>query len=298
MGLSAVIAALGLIADSVAVVIGAMLVAPLLTPIMAFAASLVLGSSRRQLTSALQVAVFSGQAVLVAWAVAAVVPAFRTIVVGQELLVRTQPRLIDLAIALAAGTAGAYVTVHKRIASALPGVAVAVALIPPLAAIGVTLELGRTDLASQATLLFATNLIAIVASATLVFILTGFVGRVGPNGRGMRMGLVTTVVAAMAVAYPLFLQSRAVIVRSDRDQFVSQAVAEWLGDVELQVSAVSIDNQREQTLVALVVEGATPPPSAKQLADLLVDRINRPVVVRVRWTQQRQESAGARPLAD
>ncbi len=137
MALSAVIAALGLIADSSAVVIGAMLVAPLMTPIMAFSASLVMGWPVRQVEAAVLVAAASAEAVGVGWVVSAVVPAFRPVLLSQELLSRTQPGLLDLAIAVAAGAAGGYVAVHRKAAGALPGVAIAVAVVPPLAAAGV-----------------------------------------------------------------------------------------------------------------------------------------------------------------
>ncbi len=131
MGLASMIAALGLIADSAAVVIGAMLVAPLMTPVMASSASLTMGWTGRQLEAGLLVVLASLEAIGVAWAVSAVVPAFRPVFLSHELLSRTEPSLLDLAIAIAAGAAGAYVTVRRKAAGALPGVAIAVALVPP-----------------------------------------------------------------------------------------------------------------------------------------------------------------------
>jgi uncharacterized hydrophobic protein (TIGR00271 family) len=295
MGLSALIAALGLIEDSPAVVIGAMLVAPLMTPLMAFAASLVMGWARRQLIAAVLVAAASAEAVGLAFAVSAVVPAFRPVLVSQELLSRTEPKLLDLGIAIAAGAAGAYVTVHRRAAGALPGVAIAVALVPPLAAVGVLLDLDRVHLAAGAALLYATNLAAIVLAATVVFLATGFVPRALTDRRGRRitLGLLTALLAVAAVAYPLQRESRAVLQKAQDEQTLSQAIVTWLGGEDLQVTDATVDEQAGRLAVTVDVAGAKPPPAAQTLAGLLSGRIHRPVQLAVRWTQQRQELATA-----
>ena len=85
-----------------------------------------------------------------------------------EILSRTEPSLIDLAVAVAAGIAGGYVLTHPRANASLPGVAIAVALVPPLATVGVTWQLGALEEAQGALLLYATNMIAIVLSGNRV----------------------------------------------------------------------------------------------------------------------------------
>jgi uncharacterized hydrophobic protein (TIGR00271 family) len=293
MGLASVIAALGLIADSPAVVIGAMLVAPLMTPLMAFAASLTMGWTGRQLEAGLLVLLASAESVGAAWAVSAVVPAFRPVFLSHELLTRTQPRLLDLAIAIAAGAAGAYVTVRRRAAGALPGVAISVALVPPLAAVGVLLEIGRPHLATGALLLYATNLFAIVLSAAVVFLLTGFVppGLARRHGRRITLGVLTTLVAVGAVAYPLQQESRKVLARARGEDAVGGAVAAWLGTSGLVVSGESVDIQQGRLVATVDVVGPKPPPPAAQLARLVAERSHRRVDLTVRWTEQRQEQA-------
>ena len=172
LGLSVLVAVMGLSADSAAVVIGAMLLAPLMVPVMAIAAAISMALPRHLLRAAAIVAVASLASVLLAFLVAMILPD------GQlpgEVLSRTSPDLRDLLVALAAGAAGAYATVRSDVSSALPGVAVAVALVPPLAAVGLTLEGGRADLAEGAALLYVANLTAIVLVGVLVFLLTGFV---------------------------------------------------------------------------------------------------------------------------
>jgi uncharacterized membrane protein len=90
-----------------------------------------------------------------------------------ELLARTEPSLLDLGIAVAAGTAGAYVLIRREAIGALPGVAIAVALVPPLSAVGMTLELGEPALAREALLPYLTNVAGIVLAGALVLLLVG-----------------------------------------------------------------------------------------------------------------------------
>jgi uncharacterized hydrophobic protein (TIGR00271 family) len=293
MGLASTIAALGLIADSAAVVIGAMLVAPLMTPVMASSASLTMGWTGRQLEAGLLVVLASVEAIAVAWAVSAVVPAFRPVFLSHELLSRTEPSLLDLAIAIAAGAAGAYVTVRRKAAGALPGVAIAVALVPPLAAVGVLLELGRGHLATGALLLYATNLFAIVLSAAVVFLLTGFVpmGLARRRGRRITLGVLTTLLAVGGVAYPLQRESRNVLGKARGEQAVGEAVNEWLDGTSLEVTGEGVDVKHGGLVVTVDVVGAKPPPPAAALAKLVTERDHRHVELTVRWTVRREEQA-------
>jgi uncharacterized hydrophobic protein (TIGR00271 family) len=171
IALSTIIAALGLLLNSPAVIIGAMLVAPLMSAIIGMALgivhgdqSLLLKSARTSLAGVLA-AVLIG--LLIGWLVPNASPT-------SEVMARTQPSLLDLFVALAAGAAGAYALCRKEVAASLAGVAIAVALVPPLATIGITLALQEWRLAAGATLLFATNLVAIAATGAIVFLLLGF----------------------------------------------------------------------------------------------------------------------------
>ncbi len=198
--LSVVVAAVGLLQDSVAVVIGAMMIAPLMAPIMGVAASLVMGWGRRLLTGLTIVTLSVAVAVTIAWGVAQFLPAAGT-GLPTEVLARTSPDVRDLLVALAAGAAGSYATVRRDISGALPGVAVAVALVPPLACVGVLIGRRQPDLAGGAELLFATNLFGIILAAVVVFILTGFVSadRFHTNRRRILATLAVTAVPALAV---------------------------------------------------------------------------------------------------
>jgi len=170
--LSAIIATFGLLANSTAVVIGAMLVAPLMGPIFGIALSLATGD-RRLLKTALFAEIVGvilaiGLPVLIG--LIPLRPDF-----GSEILARTQPTIYDVLIALASGLAGAYALVDEKISPALPGVAIATALVPPLAACGLNIAAGNWAQAWGAFLLFLVNFIAIEFAAASIFMLFGLV---------------------------------------------------------------------------------------------------------------------------
>ena len=175
--LSCSIATLGLITDSPAVIIGAMLVAPLMSPIVGIGLASITGEAR--LAKASVSALFRGAflAVLLA-TIMTFVNRYLPFVVLQELpaevVSRTHPSPIDLVIAMAGGLAAAYAMTRKNLSAALPGVAIATALMPPLCTIGIGIALGRWDVAGGASLLFVTNTITIAFAAALVFFLRGF----------------------------------------------------------------------------------------------------------------------------
>ncbi|MCP4424524.1 MAG: DUF389 domain-containing protein [Chloroflexi bacterium] len=194
IALSAMIAALGLLVNSPAVVIGAMLVAPLMSPIIGAGLSIVLGDTRFLRLSL--GAVFRG--VMLAIFVGALAGVFRfNDPLTSEILARTQPTLIDLAIALFSGMAGAYALSHSDAAGALPGVAIAAALVPPLATIGITLTTGHYEESMGAALLFATNLTAISSATALTFLILGF--RPTPAQKARRQAQARSVRAALTL---------------------------------------------------------------------------------------------------
>jgi uncharacterized hydrophobic protein (TIGR00271 family) len=177
VGLSAVIAAYGLIQNSPAVIIGAMLVAPLMTPIFAIALGAV-GGDRKLLTLGLRSeAIGAGLAIGVAFVCGAFGPNITDLSRLTEIAARINPSLMDLAIAIAAGAAGAYAMTREDVSAALPGVAIAVALLPPLAVVGLELAARQYVLAGRAFALFAANFVAINLFASVVFALSGFTPR-------------------------------------------------------------------------------------------------------------------------
>jgi len=170
MASSTVIAAFGLLMGSPAIIIGAMLVAPLMTPIFSLSVALIRG--RTYLMRRALMVEFYG--VLIAIAVALVIGLLMPEPeLTYEILSRTRPTLLDLAVALAAGLAGSFSLAREEVSPALPGVAIAVALLPPLAVVGLSLSVRRWDLAGGALVLFLANFVAIHLVSAAVFYLSG-----------------------------------------------------------------------------------------------------------------------------
>lgn len=278
--LSVVVAAVGLLQNSVAVVIGAMMIAPLMAPIMGVAASLVMGWGRRLLTGMAIIAVSVAVAVAIAWVIARFLPETGT-GIPSEVLARTSPDVRDLLIALAAGAAGAYATVRRDLSGALPGVAVAVALVPPLACVGVLFGRGQPDLASGAELLFATNLFGIILAAAVVFALTGFVSadHFRTSRRRILSTLAVTAVPTLAVAVVLTTRFLGIVDHARQLRLATQVTVAWLGSGD-DLNRMSLSG----TTVQANITGKKAPPPLRTLTDNLSAALGRPTTVDVRWT--------------
>jgi len=172
LGSSVVIAAFGLLANSPAVVIGAMLVSPLMTPIFGVSVGLSRGDVRLLRSSLIAEFGGVGLAISLSFLLGNMPLSFA---VTAEMLARTSPNLLDLFVATFAGLAGCLAMIDERVSPALPGVAIATSLTPPLATSGLCLAFGAYAGAWGAFLLFFANFLAILAVATLVFVSAGFV---------------------------------------------------------------------------------------------------------------------------
>lgn len=170
---SAGIATFGLIQDSPAVIIGAMLISPLMGPIMATGLGLAVGDLYLALKAILNLVASVTVAVGLSASIVSLLPFHSA---TSEILARTSPTLLDLGIALFSGLAGSVVVGRAGGdgLTALPGVAIAVALMPPLCSVGFGFGSGlNTRIISGAGLLFLTNLVAIIVAAFAVFLLIG-----------------------------------------------------------------------------------------------------------------------------
>ncbi|MDQ6727746.1 MAG: DUF389 domain-containing protein, partial [Actinomycetota bacterium] len=205
---------------------------------------------------------------------------------------RTSPRLLDLFVALAAGAAGAYATVRDDVSAALPGVAVAVALVPPLAAVGVTLRAGQLELAKGATILYVANLAAIVLAGVVVLVVSGFVPIPRLSQVKRRVAVSTAVVAVATVALGVVLASglKNTVDSATTIAAVNKEVARWLGPgTDLEVRQVDLNG----SLVTVELVGSQQPPPTSTLADALVPEVGPDASVRVRWSQRTSGTAPA-----
>jgi uncharacterized hydrophobic protein (TIGR00271 family) len=284
MMLATAIAVFGILADSTAVVIGAMLVAPLMLPVLGVAAAMVMGWPLRLVRRVLLIAVGSALAVLLAALISFLVPG-RMDPPPAELMARTSPNLLDLGIALAAGAAGAYGQVRHHAADALTGVAVAVALLPPLAVVGITLQLAEWQLSLGALLLFFANVVGILIAASATFLVAGFVPGHNPlRGRTpLVRGVGWAAIAAIIVVLPMQFGRGNVLPAADLTAGVTAAVEDYVADrgTLAEVLEVEVDVVRDLTEIDIVVASSQSPPSATAIAEHLAEYLSGPVQVRL-----------------
>lgn len=196
MVLSTLLATIGLFQGSTAVVIGAMLLAPLMAPIVSLSMGLLRGNMELLKNSASKI----GAGILLALMASIIITQlFPYKMVTDEMSARLSPSLLDLAVAIVSGIAGAYSKSYKEIIQSLAGVAIAVALVPPLAVAGIGLGRLEMNFFLQAFLLFSTNLIGITLAATVTFRLLGY----SPIVYAKR-GLGIVVVLFLIIAVPLY----------------------------------------------------------------------------------------------
>jgi len=244
--LSCSIASFGLITDSVAVIIGAMLVAPLMSPILGLSLASVAGEQRmfRRAIVALIEGVLMAVTISAIWGlIAQSLPFDMLLELPQEVTSRTKPTPFDLGIALAGGAAAAYALAHPRLSAALPGVAIATALMPPVCTVGIGLSLNNWDVAMGAGLLFFTNLAAISFAGIFVFAWLGFrPANLENTWHHIPRSLFASAVLVLLTAIPLIILTLRLVDQAHEYQEVRAAVlAELSALPDAQLVEINID---------------------------------------------------------
>ncbi|MBI5174574.1 MAG: DUF389 domain-containing protein [Candidatus Melainabacteria bacterium] len=200
------IATMGLFQNSPAVIIGAMIIAPLMRPLTCLSLATITADTRQLLrsVSTIIVGTFLGLAISSAMAYL-----LRALELSPEILARTHPTLLDLGVALAAGAVGAYCQSDEKLSDTLAGVAIAVALVPPLSVVGIGLAFGDSSVAAGAALLYATNLVGITMAGALVFLVQGF----SPL-RLARRGLAVSGLCMLGLGVPLAFSMRELVLEN------------------------------------------------------------------------------------
>ena len=173
IALSSSIATLGLLSDSSAVIIGAMVVAPLMSPILAIGLATTTGENKLLKDALLTLFIGALLSIVIAMFLTWVndeLPFISLRQIPGEIMSRTRSSPVDLTIAIAGGLAAAYVTTRPRLSAALPGVAIATALMPPVCTVGVGLAMQNWQVSSGAGLLFLTNAVAIAFASCVIFL--------------------------------------------------------------------------------------------------------------------------------
>ena len=254
--LSCAIATFGLVTDSTAVIIGAMLIAPLMSPILGLSLASVAGEGhmfRRAFTALIEGALLAvALSTIIGW-ISHALPFGFLLELPAEVVSRTHPTPFDLGIALAGGAAAAYALAQPQLSAALPGVAIATALMPPLCTIGVGLSLSDRSIAGGATLLFLTNLVSIIFAGIIVFVAVGFrPRRAKANQHRVPRSLVISAGLVLVVTIPLILLTLSFVRAGQRDAAIQTAVIDsvaFLPDVQI----VAIDSSQEEEALHMEV---------------------------------------------
>lgn len=277
LALSGIIATYAVLNDSSATVIGAMIIAPLMTPIMATAAAIVMGQRLRAVKSLLLVVAGVVGTVGLAWLLARFFPGIISFESNTQITSRVAPNLVDLFIALASGAAGAFAMSRDDVADSLPGVAIAIALVPPLSVIGIALAEGQMAEAWGATLLFLTNFLSILLAGGGVLALLGL-GNAATSvitGKARRDAFIAIGIGVLLVALPLTGTSFTIVVEAYAQHQASVVAEEWIEDTDYQVRRVRVSGET----VYVLISGTDESPAPEDLLDGLHESLQRPVTL-------------------
>lgn len=284
MAFASVIAAMGVITDSTAVVIGAMLIAPLMMPLMGMAMALAMGWPERLGRTGLIALGGIVLAILIGLLLGWSVPTVIDTATNSQIVARSEPNILDLIIAVAAGGAGGYGLSRPDVSDALPGVAIAIALVPPLAVTGIAYSQGDVRSGSGALLLFGTNAIAILIVGGITFIFTGVVplSTVAESQRRLATALGALVALAAMVIGALLLNGRQAATDLLRRGRIEATVDDWVNESKRhRVQAITSDGD---LVVVEILGPRLGAPSVEELASALTEEFGRSTKAEVRLT--------------
>ncbi len=269
MVLSTLLAAFGLFANSIPVVIGAMILAPLMGPIISMSLGTLRQDENLMIDSGRSIAIGTGLALLCAMLIAWFIPLNH---INSEIAARISPTLLDLGVAVVSGIAGAYAHARAEVAKSLAGVAIAVALVPPLAVAGIGLGWLDFTVFFGAFLLYLTNLVGIILAALITFMILGY----SPFHRAKR-GLMLTLVMVAILAIPLaFGFERMVAENNVLRQLDGQEIAG--------VKLVDVNvRPRDPLIISLTMVSKTPVDHAvmDEVKQEIERRLQQPVVLEI-----------------
>lgn len=255
------IATYGLLGDSVAVIIGAMIIAPLMLPIMGLAYSISAGDIKAMKDSLF----LSLGGIIAAIAVGFILTLPMNSLFQPEninqIMIRTSPGLIDLLAALVTGFAGAFAMSRSDVSDTLPGVAIAISLVPPLANVGILLATFNYSLALGSFLLFVTNYLAILITGAALFGIMGYsrVTILEKSSHAKRNGLIIVLISLIVITVPLGYNGYNVVTDNSITQTVNNASAEWLEGSGYELQSINILSSNNTVVVKIIGNGPLPP---------------------------------------
>jgi uncharacterized hydrophobic protein (TIGR00271 family) len=286
LAISSIIATLGLLANSVAVIIGAMIIAPLMGPLIATSYWLSAGNIGMILRSLLTVLFGTILAVLVAFLITELI-GWRLL--GTEIASRLKPTLLDLGVALAAGAAAAFAYTRSAVTSALAGIAIAVALVPPLCTVGIALAMGEDVIpeiglevyafeAQGPLLLYLANFIGIIFAGSIVFY-----SQYHKHSLRPLVIIALTLCILVTIIYPLGFRMQNLIIRNQIRRNLTVIGTSLLSEqtsVRIRNLHVWIDKKVIYVQVKLFApQGVVTQEFINEIRVRLVEMIGRPVVL-------------------
>ncbi|MFO6424609.1 TIGR00341 family protein [Motilimonas sp. KMU-193] len=276
MVLSTLLASIGLYASSAPVIIGAMILAPLMAPIISLAMALTRQDANLMVCSLKTLTTGLCMALLFSSTASFIMPME---VITNEIAARLSPNLLDLGVAAISGIAGAYAHARIDAAKSLAGVAIAVALVPPLAVTGIGLGWLDWHVAWGAFLLFLTNLAGIVFAASLTFLALGF----APFTRAKK-GLSIALIAVALVSIPLVFSFMRL---SDEAKIVRALEGEIIGSVTLRHIQARAVNPVELSL-QIVTPAALTGADLDTIKDVVETKLKRDVTMEAQVVIRRE----------
>ena len=268
MVLATAIASLGLLADSPAVVIGAMLVAPLMTPLLGGGLALIQGniplwrSSQKAVLLGFLSALLVG--LIMGW-----FAKFLNLDITGELAARGAPSILDLGIAFISGIAASYCLSRPKLSGALAGVAIAAALVPPIATTGIAFAMGNFEIAQGAGILFGTNVVAIVIGSAFNFYIAGIKGNSATGGWAKRM----TIFFALIMAGLIVPLSSTILNKVSNRTEINRSLREAGDSNNIKVVSISTIHTELSDTPILQIEIEAPAPITKEQISALKQSI-------------------------
>ncbi len=258
--LAGIIAIAGVLTDSTATVIGAMIIAPLGTPILGIGLGIVTGHLSLVVRSILWVLLGLVIVVVLGLAFSVFVATPQSLETNSQVLGRTSPSFMDLVAALATGFAGGFAMCRRDLSSILPGVAIAISLVPPLGVVGVCAGQGLWTDALGAMWLFLSNVVALVIAGSIVFTVAGYARDPGSSPvANRRRAYLIVAVLAVVIAIPLAVNSVISVAFARWSAAIQQATTEWLS-AEDGARVYGVDWSGTVATVDVTTDDGTTPP--------------------------------------
>ncbi|MDJ0658480.1 MAG: TIGR00341 family protein [Crocosphaera sp.] len=279
--LATTISTCGLISNSAATIIGAMIIAPLMIPIIGIAYALVTFNIRLINYSLIRLTFGIFLTIGIAFLTTEIIGYKLS---GAEILARTEPTLLDLGVAIAAGTAGGFAKVRRSVSDAIPGVAISVALVPPLCVVGIGFAVSDFSLSIGSFMLFLTNLVGIILTAAIVFLFESY-----GSWKKATASLFVLIASLIMITLPLNFSFREMIIENQIRHQLAKRHRQHNDKEETIITKVDVQLQEEKIVVVADViitpdrlDEIDPKENLKLTQKTLSEMMGQPVELRVR----------------